>query len=306
MKFKNSLLKKSALTGIAALLAGGIAWADGKDSAGQKPAAGSDSAVSQASATAEQRAAEERAKILEEAVGALAKTKAALRLLDDGQREQAIDTLSIAIGKLEIITARDPDLALAPVDVRFITQDFYQDAKAVKEALRKVEDLLDDHQVQEARAILRDLGSEIVVRVVNIPLATYPAAIKAIIPLIDDGKVAEAKHALQDVLSTLVIVDQVVPLPVLRAEALLNHAKALAAKEQRSSEENGQLEEFLHSARRQLELAEALGYGQRDGYRPLYRSLSDIEKKIAGGKSEKGGLFDKLRRQLDDFLSSLS
>ncbi len=306
MKFNYSMLRKCAVTGLAALLASGVAWADGDNSAAQKAVTSSGSEPSQAAATAEQQAAEERSKILSEAVSALAKTKEALRLLDDGKREQAIDTLSIVIGKLEIVTSREPDLALAPVDVRFIVQDFYQDAKSVKEALDKVEDLLDDDKVQEARAILRDLGSEIVVRVVNIPLATYPDAIKAIIPLIDKGKVAEAKHALQDALSTLAIVDHVLPLPVLRAQVLLDHAKELAAKEQRSSEENGQLSEFLHSARRQLELAEVLGYGDRKDYKPFYRSLSDIEKKIAGGKSEKGSLFDKLRRQLDDFLSSMS
>ncbi len=282
------------------------AWAGESAAGGDGKGAAASGTAARASGPADRQAEKERAKILEEAVGALAKTKLALRQLDGGHREQAIDTLSRVIGKLEVITARDPELALAPVDVRFVNRDFYHDVQSVEEAVGKVEDLLDDDRIQQARAILSDLGSEIVVRVVNIPLATYPAAIKAIVPLIDSGRIDAAKAALQDVLSTLVVVDHVVPLPVLRAETLLAEARRLAAKSERNDEEDARLGELLASARHELELAEALGYGDRDDYRAFYQSLKEIGEKVAGGGSEGGDLFDRLRRQLDDLLSSLA
>ncbi|MGS8570856.1 YfdX family protein, partial [Salmonella enterica subsp. enterica serovar Braenderup] len=59
----------------------------------------------------------------------------------------------------------------------------------------------------------------------NIPLASYPAAVKAVVPLIDQGKIEEAKAALQSALNTLVEERSVLPLPVLRAKLLLKRAE---------------------------------------------------------------------------------
>lgn len=73
--------------------------------------------------------------------------------------------------------------------------------------------------VQRARSLLEGLGSEIVFTVTNLPLATYPDAIKAIVPMIDEGRIKEAKVALGLALNTLVLTNHVVPLPILRLDA---------------------------------------------------------------------------------------
>jgi hypothetical protein len=66
---------------------------------------------------------------------------------------------------------------------------------------------LDEGNVQKARHLLRDLASEIVISVVNIPLKTYPAAIAAVAPMIDQGRIDDAMVALQAALNTLVVAD---------------------------------------------------------------------------------------------------
>ncbi len=250
------------------------------------------------------RATEERKKILEEAVTALARVNLALRDLDRKKPQDALEDLAVAVGKLELIVARYPQLSLAPVDVRVITHDLRADVAEIRSSVDRAREALDDGRVQEARRVLRDLGSEIVVRVINIPLSTWPDAIKQVVPLIDEGKIDRAKEALQQALSTLVVVDSVIPLPVVRAEAWLRRAAELAKKEKRTREEEEKLSDDLKMARRQLELAEALGYGAREDYAKFYDTIAEIEKKTRGGGTETG-LFDRLRRSIEEFKKKL-
>ena len=250
------------------------------------------------------RATEERKKIIEEAVTALGRVNLALRHLDRGKTSEALDDLAVAVGKLELIVTRYPELALAPVDVRMITHDLQADVAAIRKLVSEAQDALDDGRVQEARRILRDLGSEIIVRVYNIPLATWPDAIKSVVPLIDQGKVDEAKRAIEEALSTLVIVDHVIPLPVVRAQAWLKQARELAGKEKRTREEESKLADYLAKAKKQLQLAETFGYGSRKDYEKFYDTIDEIARRTSGGGTE-SGLFDRLRKSIDEFREKL-
>ncbi|HHH38877.1 MAG TPA: YfdX family protein [Sedimenticola sp.] len=240
---------------------------------------------------------DKRKRIVSEAVTAIKETRHALQALEQGKRDDALKALEIATGKLELLIARDPKLALAPVDIAVFTQDLFAEPKTVKAVIGEVKDLLDDGRVQAARRLMAGLASEIRFSITSIPLGSYPEAIKAISPLIDQGKIDEAKQALQAALGTLVISDEILPLPLLRADALLVEAERLAGKEKRSEEENRSLEEMLEAARQQLELGEALGYGNRDAFKPLYEQIDQIEEKSSGGKSG-SGWFDRIRKQI--------
>ena len=252
----------------------------------------------------DERAADEREKILQEAIAAVSRTSKAIRALDKGDKDQALEELATAIGKLELITTAYPELALAPLDVQLVTHDLAGSVEEVEKAIAKARDLLDDGRVQDARLLLRDLASEVVIRTVNVPLATYPDAIKAVVPLIKDGKVKEAKAALATALSTLVVVDHVIPLPVLRAEAALADAKALAANAKRKPEEAKKLADLLAAARTQLQLAEVLGYGEKDAFKPFYDDIAAIEKATKGGGTEQG-LFDSLKKRFEELKKKL-
>ncbi|HHH9009784.1 TPA: heat resistance protein YfdX2, partial [Pseudomonas aeruginosa] len=147
------------------------------------------------------------------------------------------------------------------------------------------------------RHVLALLASEIVITVTNIPLASYPAAVKAVVPLIDQGKIEEAKAALQAALSTLVETRSVHPLPALRARLLLKRAETLVEDGQRSEASNERLETLLNEARQQLEMAELLGYGKKKDFEPLYTELKKVKQKTAGGGGGIGWL-DEIKAKL--------
>ncbi len=260
-----------------------------------------ESAQSHVKSVTEAKTSENRQKIVEEAVAALNETKNALAALDANKKAEAIAALGKVVGQLEIIIAREPELAFAPIDVRVTTHDLYASLKTIELAKKEAEDLLEDGEVQKARILLKDLASEIVISVVNLPLATYPDAIKAVIPLIDKDKFDEAKAALQAALNTLVVTTHVIALPVIRAEQMLIEAEKLAETEKRSDKDNKILSDLLQNARVQLEMAAALGYGDKKEYKDFYKQIEEIEKKTDDGKSGKG-FFEKVKHSLSNFI----
>ena len=227
------------------------------------------------------QAADKRKQVLHEAVSALSLTKSALAALDGKDTARALATLAEVTGKLELIVAREPTLALAGVDVRTIVHDLFANTETIEAMTDEALDALKHGEVQQARHVLALLASEIVITVTNIPLASYPAAVKAVVPLIDQGKIEEAKAAL----------------PVLRAKLLLKRAEPLVEDGQRSEASNERLETLLNEARQQLEMAELLGYGKRKDFEPLYAELKKIKEKTGGGGCGKGWL-DEVKAKL--------
>ncbi|HHF8009706.1 TPA: YfdX family protein, partial [Escherichia coli] len=193
--------------------------------------------------------------------------------------------------------AREPTLALAPVDVRTIVHDLFANTETVEAMTDEALDALKHGEVQRARRVLALLASEIVIAVTNIPLATYPAAVKSVVPLIDQGKIEEAKAALQLALGTLVETLSVIPLPILRAKLLVKRAETLTEDGQRSEASGERLQDLLNEARQQLEMAELLGYGKKKDFEPLYSELKKVKEKTAGGGSGKGWL-DEIKARL--------
>ena len=91
----------------------------------------------------------------------------------------------------------------------------------------------------------------------------------------------------------------IIPLPVVRAELLLKEAEKLAEKSSRSEKDNESLSNQLSEARKQVRLAEVLGYGQKKTYKPIYEQIDQIEKKSRGGKSGRGW-FDNIKKKVSE------
>ena len=268
----------------------------------EERSASSDSVEPEVVERAADQTERERDTIVAEAVDAIERTEAALAALEGGDAEAALEALEAATGKLELVIARDPALALAPIAVDTRTQDLIAEVETVERLVERAETDLDDGRVQDARLLLSDLASEIVIRTTNLPLASYPDAIKAVAPLIDAGDTERARAELLLALDTLVEIEEVLPLPWLRAEALLAEAETLAESESRTSEQNATLAAHLAAARHELELAEALGYGTAGVYGPMYEQIDEIEERSGGGADGRGW-FDRLRDQVDNLFS---
>ena len=246
---------------------------------------------------------EQRKKILSEASAAITESRKALKALDEDKPDEAIKALELATGKMALIVAREPELALAKVDINIKIYDLFARIETLEATVKQATEYLEDGEVQLARPLVSSLASEMVIESINIPLGTYPDAIIAVVPLIDKGKIDEAKSALQAALNTLVIVEEeVIPLPVIRAKAILKDAEQLAESEERKEEDNKKLATLLDDAHTQLKMAEILGYGDKKAFKPMYEQLDNIKEKTKNSKHGKG-FFDKLKNQITELLN---
>ena len=228
-------------------------------------------------------------------------TQNALTVIEQNKQEEAIAALARATCKLEILLARTPSLALAPVHVRTTTYDLLGDDNAVESLGDRAEKALEDGRLQDARQLIVGLASETVVSTSKLSLATNPDAIISADALLAQHKPQQAKTVLETALNTVVVEDEILPLPLVRAEAAIQQARGLSDEAGRSAAENERLHSLPATAREQVRFGQALGYATEEDMHALTKAIDQIEEKTRGQKHGKGlldrfeGLFDKAR-----------
>ena len=243
----------------------------------------------------------QRSKLIREAVEVIAQTQALILQLDSIHQENAERIIAELIGKIEILTAAHPELSLLPIDVHSRVNEVITDIHAIKGIVGEAEKAMDKGYYQVARTLLNDLASEIVISTVNLPLATYPQGLKEAAVLIRQKRLAEASDLLKKMLNTLVITEQIIPLPVMRAQQYVIEALALDLAKAADREE---IIKLLDNADYQLKLAEALGYGKRTkDYKDLYKAIHDIKRSIEREEAAEAIIqsLEKLKEQLSKF-----
>ena len=260
-------------------------------------------ATAKPNAQTQSQTEDKRKTLMADATSAIQETQSAMKHLDNGNTKEALAALERATGKLDVILARDPTLELAPAGVGVTTYDVQGGLDAVNKVRKQAQNFMDAGQLQQARHLLKNLASETVISVTNIPLATYPDAIKSAVKFIDQNKKDEAKRVLQTALNTQVVTDTIIPLPIVKAQEALKNAEGLAEKQNRTKDDNDQLKASMDQARGQLEFAQALGYGTKKDFDMMYAQLTEIQEKIADNKFG-AGWFAKIKASIADFLKS--
>ena len=269
----------------AALLAQGVAYAKSSKEV-------SKNALTSAKVNAQTK----EAHVIKEAVEAVALTQKVLIDLDKKDTGKAKSDLEKAIGKLEVALSAKHAPKLLPIDATVKATEYLGSVKDVKAGIDTTIDLLKDHKVQEARAIINALVSEIDVVSVNLPVATYPQALKLAASYLHEGKVDQAKEVLVTALSTLVEDVIVIPIPIVKATALIDTASKIAKKDK------DQALKHLDLAKEELEKAELLGYTSKSDvtYKSLYEQIKKVKKEIKG-KNRAEKLFEELVNKLKSF-----
>ncbi|GAA0892716.1 hypothetical protein GCM10009122_23950 [Fulvivirga kasyanovii] len=233
-----------------------------------------------------------------EAVDALEQVYTALDFLANENSDAALEALEKATGKFEILLARDPSLAFVPIDASVKTVDLVADLETIKNIKKAARKAIKEDRFQALRDELTSLASEIQVTTVEMPLATFPPAIKRAAALVEKDDLEGAKNILYTALNTLIVKEERIPLPILRAQAMIDQAKGDDASDEDKKKEVLQL---LQNAEYQLILAEELGYGERgEEYGELNKAIKELKKSVEeDGDSQ--GLFDSLKTKLSDF-----
>lgn len=236
-----------------------------------------------------------------EAVNAINETQKAIAALDEERKDDAIAALERGIGKLEIVLAQNPRLALAPFDVTSEIIDTSATPEGIRQAREHARTLLNEGKLQAARAIIVNLASEVDIHTSYLPLETYPVALKAAAALIKTDKIEDAKLVLSQALNTLVVADTIVPLPLLRAGVLIDKARALSEKEDRTDAENAQLSDLLDSIDLEIARGEELQYGGPGAFDPIKDEMNQVR-----AKTDNGGFGQNIMSKLKDLFGAFA
>jgi len=223
-----------------------------------------------------------------EAIAILQQTQEVIALIAQNKTQEAEDKLAEVLGKLDLLLAKRPELALIPVSSTVEMRDVVADLETVEKIMKGVRRAIDKGYYQEAKHILNDLSSEMVIKTAYLPMATYPEAMRLAAKLMDEGKNQEAAVVLAQALNTLVIKEDILPLPVLRAQEYIHQAILVMDNDKTMKENKEVLLALLDAADYQLKLAEAMGYGKRDKeYKELAEAIADLKKYVEKERERK-------------------
>lgn len=245
---------------------------------------------------AKSNAKEHEAKLVTEAINSLKDAHDALVALEKKDEDLATKKLESALGKLEVILASNKVPELLPIDSMIRVNEYIGTSKEIDTTLNAVRVLLNKNKVQEARALMLPLQSEIDITTVSLPLGSYPDVLKLAAKYVHSHEVEKAKEVLAIALSTFTSVTEIVPIHLLKATALIA-ASATIAKEDKS-----RALAYLDGASESLKVAHKLGYVSKSEttYKMLQEQIEAVQKEIKGpNKAEK--LFETLKTSLKEF-----
>lgn len=247
----------------------------------------------------ERKEAEDEARktLDQEAITAVSQTQKAVDAIAAGKTDDALAAIEQATGKINILLARNPANALIPVDLDVELIDTApRESQAVLDIAKDASRAVDEKDYPAARALLFSLMSEIRVRTYNLPLATYPEALKEAARLLDQKATKDASSILLTALDTLVVLDRVTPVPLLLAREAINQAQT------KSQQDKNGAQVLLEVAKKQVARARELGYAGKDQeYEALNRQISSLEKQLKGPEDATVA-FSKLKDKLSAFL----
>jgi hypothetical protein len=227
----------------------------------------------------------------------LKKVTEATKLINKGKEKEAIKALEAATGKFDIALAADPELGLIPVNTEVIVTDLKISTSDIKLQLTLAKKLLRESKIQAARAVLLPLRDDIETKTIYLPMKSYPDAIKEATKSLIAGDKAAAEATLALALTTLVEKVSIIPLSLIRTEAMM----IAAAKLDKEKDKNKALL-LLDTAAEELQLATLLGYTGKDSslYEDLSRKINELKTETKGGN-----IVERLYKKLNNSIKVL-
>lgn len=219
-----------------------------------------------------------------EATAAVKDTRAAIQFIDQNKAQEAKANLADATGKLDVLLSSHPNMTLIPFAANIRIHDTNADETTIKKTTADIRDLVKKGEYQAARPLLQSLQSEVDVATINIPVASFPPAIRNASSLLNQGKLKEAKLQLASALQAIVVIEKSIPLPVIRAQAMVDEVSRQASEKKIAKAEANQL---LKDADQQMNLAESLGYGNKKDFADLRSNINSVRMAVNTDKEPK-------------------
>ncbi|HHS93318.1 MAG TPA: YfdX family protein [Campylobacterales bacterium] len=231
-----------------------------------------------------------------EIVTAFKSVAAAMKALEKKQTAEAKKALKTATENFNKALKNNPDLDIVPLEENIEVFETTASSKEINDILTLTQELLVHYKLEEARVALEPLKDEMEIETISIPMKLFPLATQKALDALNKNETEKAKEAILEAYNTVLIEEALIPLPLLKAEDLIEEASLLGKADKETAQN------LLDAAKEELERAKVLGYTTR--HTKEYKVLNDaidLVKKEIKGKNAVVKLYDKLK----DSVSSL-
>ncbi len=233
-------------------------------------------------------------------LSALDDTMHAARALRKHDTASAEKLLASATASFDQAINDNPALHLVPIADEISIDEIANTPDQIDAAVDTAESALEKHDLAAARTLIDPLRDEMIIATQYLPMDLYPEATKLAEKMLKKGHTQEAIKALQSAFGTLESDVEIIPMPLVRAQAYVDAASAL------DKSEKAQAKKLLGAAKTELKKAVALGYASKEGkaYETLEDQIDAIGDEIKG-KNEVEKLYDKAKASFDSLLKSI-
>ena len=233
-------------------------------------------------------------KLLKEAIDVVVETNKTIFYLQQKNIKEAKKHLQIVKNKLAYLE-KNYKIKKFPVDVVVseIKGDF--DLKTAKKLADEAKKAVEDNDFVKGRFILNALRDEIVIQTAYLPIDLYKQAINLADKFLNENKIDSAISQLQIALGTLEIETVIIPRPLAIASLLVEDASKLYKKDEKTALQ------LLEEARRQIKLAQVLGYVKTEReIKPLLDEIDKLEEAIRNKQKNSKDIFRRLIEKIKE------
>ncbi|VAW13491.1 hypothetical protein MNBD_BACTEROID05-783 [hydrothermal vent metagenome] len=217
---------------------------------------------------------EESDKVVREALDGVILTKKAYQLLDQDKSSKAKEIIIQSLSKIDAAIEANQDVILLPIEADVqVLMGVYDLSTAIGRKEAALESL-NLGNLQAARALLTPMVDEIDVEVVSIPIIAYKRKLNDALGYLENSKKWEARQSLKEALSLFILTKEVLPIPLVEAEALIDEAVITETTDKQKAVE------LLEQANDALSLVAVLGYTTKED-KELWDQLRKENKKLS-------------------------
>jgi hypothetical protein len=224
---------------------------------------------------------EKSAELVSDGMESIEFTKMAISAIKEEDRGLAIDHISSALGRIETIKLRNPEMVSIPIRRVVRTDDVDTDLSSIKLVKENIAQVLNQNKFHLARKELEALISEVRVETTSIPIGTFPDVLKDAILSIEHNNDNTAVSKLSTVLNTMVVDKQYISLPCMRAEVLLEESLTIQPGH---TDQVANRKLLLSSARDQINIAFELGQIKKESSQIIGSKIEEAKRAIGTSK----------------------
>ncbi|MCH9697711.1 MAG: YfdX family protein [Gammaproteobacteria bacterium] len=232
---------------------------------------------------------------------AIHRIKEAQLELQSGRIKAAQSLIKQVAGLLKDTISANPEAEFVAIEVIPVRSDDLNDLQLIQLKQQEIDLQWSSGHKQLVRQLLSSYVNNFVITTKTISLSQFENGVKQLSTLLRNKAVAKAQSKIAELSDLIKTQNTLIPLPICRAELMIEKARQLAIRQTTQLENTQDLVVYmLQQVESQLKMAELLGYGEQKRYIEFYKAIEGVKSLAVAGQNT-----TKLLIRLNTLITSL-